>query len=179
MDEMDVVTEEKRCFSTNEAVTTFTIPVCPKSATFTSVRMQQNELILKRCAPIHQQQNYAPPYPHMATEDTPLQKKLENKVPCSVQPVMQPKSNNSCPQNSDSQDRKYRWHHTIQECQRCKAMRSGFLMLRDCIPELAKNEKASRFLILQKATENIHSLQVEQRELLLKMEECKPGTSSC
>ncbi|NXY88245.1 MYCN protein, partial [Alcedo cyanopectus] len=169
-EEIDVVTVEKRRSSSNKAVTTLTITVRPKNTTFPSVRTQQNELILKRCAPIHQQHNYAAPSPYVETEDAPPQKKLKTEVPRPVKPIIQPKSKSSSPRNSDSEDSERRRNHNILERQRRNDLRSSFLTLRDHVPELVKNEKAAKVVILKKATEYVHSLQEEEQKLLLEKE---------
>ncbi|XP_055667052.1 N-myc proto-oncogene protein [Falco peregrinus] len=169
-EEIDVVTVEKRRSSSNKAVTTLTITVRPKNTTFPSVRTQQNELILKRCAPIHQQHNYAAPSPYMESEEAPPQKKLKTEVPRPVKPTIQPKSKSSSPRNSDSEDSERRRNHNILERQRRNDLRSSFLTLRDHVPELVKNEKAAKVVILKKATEYVHSLQAEEQKLLLEKE---------
>ncbi|KAM6324122.1 N-myc proto-oncogene protein [Aegotheles albertisi] len=169
-DEIDVVTVEKRRSSSNKAVTTLTITVRPKNTTFPPVRTQQNELILKRCAPIHQQHNYAAPSPYMESEDAPPQKKLKTEVPRPVKPTIQPKSKSSSPRNSDSEDSERRRNHNILERQRRNDLRSSFLTLRDHVPELVKNEKAAKVVILKKATDYVHSLQAEEQKLLLEKE---------
>uniref|UniRef100_A0A8C4VX01 MYCN proto-oncogene, bHLH transcription factor n=1 Tax=Gopherus evgoodei TaxID=1825980 RepID=A0A8C4VX01_9SAUR len=169
-EEIDVVTVEKRRSSSNKAVTTLTITVRPKNANLASVRMQQNELILKRCAPIHQQHNYAAPSPYIESEDAPPQKKLKNEVPRPVKPMIQPKSKSSSPRNSDSEDSERRRNHNILERQRRNDLRSSFLTLRDHVPELVKNEKAAKVVILKKATDYVHSLQAEEHKLLLEKE---------
>ncbi|XP_069706576.1 N-myc proto-oncogene protein [Phaenicophaeus curvirostris] len=169
-EEIDVVTVEKRRSASNKAVTTLTITVRPKNTTFPSVRTQQNELILKRCAPIHQQHNYAAPSPYMETEDPPPQKKLKTEVPRPVKPTIQPKSKSSSPRNSDSEDSERRRNHNILERQRRNDLRSSFLTLRDHVPELVKNDKAAKVVILKKATEYVHSLQAEEQKLLLEKE---------
>ncbi|XP_054239637.1 N-myc proto-oncogene protein [Indicator indicator] len=169
-EEIDVVTVEKRRSSSNKAVTTLAVTMRPKNTTFPTVRTQQNELILKRCAPIHQQHNYAAPSPYMETEDAPPQKKLKTEVPRPVKPTIQPKSKSSSPRNSDSEDSERRRNHNILERQRRNDLRSSFLTLRDHVPELVKNEKAAKVVILKKATEYVHSLQEEEQKLLLEKE---------
>ncbi|NXA67431.1 MYCN protein, partial [Mohoua ochrocephala] len=169
-EEIDVVTVEKRRSSTNKSVTTLTITVRPKNTTFSSVRTQQNGLILKRCAPIHQQHNYAAPSPFVETEEAPPQKKLKIEVPRPVKPTIQPKPKSSSPRNSDSEDSERRRNHNILERQRRNDLRSSFLTLRDHVPELVKNEKAAKVVILKKATEYVHSLQAEEQKLLLEKE---------
>ncbi|NXU66311.1 MYCN protein, partial [Horornis vulcanius] len=169
-EEIDVVTVEKRRSSTNKSVTTLTITVRPKNTTFSSVRTQQNGLILKRCAPIHQQHNYAAPSPFVETEEAPPQKKLKIEVPRPVKTTIQPKPKSSSPRNSDSEDSERRRNHNILERQRRNDLRSSFLTLRDHVPELVKNEKAAKVVILKKATEYVHSLQAEEQKLLLEKE---------
>ncbi|XP_066495956.1 N-myc proto-oncogene protein [Tiliqua scincoides] len=170
-EEIDVVTVEKRRSSSNKSVTTLTITVRPKNATtFASVRTQPNEVILKRCAPIHQQHNYAAPSPYMESEDAPPQKKLKNEAPRPVKPMTQPKLKSSSPRNSDSEDSERRRNHNILERQRRNDLRSSFLTLRDHVPELVNNEKAAKVVILKKATEYVHSLQAEEDKLLLEKE---------
>uniref|UniRef100_A0A8C3XPW6 BHLH domain-containing protein n=1 Tax=Chelydra serpentina TaxID=8475 RepID=A0A8C3XPW6_CHESE len=51
-----------------------------------------------------------------------------------------------------------------------RAVRSRLLTLRDHVPELVKNESAAAILILNKATDYIHSLQAEEQKLLLEKE---------
>ncbi|NWZ14205.1 MYCN protein, partial [Agelaius phoeniceus] len=169
-EEIDVVTVEKRRSSTNKSVTTLTITVRPKNTTFSSVRTQQNGLVLKRCAPIHQQHNYAAPSPFVETEESPPQKKLKVEVPRPVKPTIQPKLKSSSPRNSDSEDSERRRNHNILERQRRNDLRSSFLTLRDHVPELVQNEKAAKVVILKKATEYVHSLQAEEQKLLLEKE---------
>ncbi|KAF7247949.1 N-myc proto-oncogene protein [Varanus komodoensis] len=170
-EEIDVVTVEKRRSSSYKAVTTLTIAMRPKIATtFSSGKTQPSEVILKRCAPIHQQHNYAAPSPYIENEDVPPQKKLKNEAPRPVKPMTQPKLKSSSPRNSDSEDSERRRNHNILERQRRNDLRSSFLTLRDHVPELVKNEKAAKVVILKKATEYVHSLHAEEHKLLLEKE---------
>nr|XP_060643388.1 N-myc proto-oncogene protein [Anolis sagrei ordinatus]XP_060643396.1 N-myc proto-oncogene protein [Anolis sagrei ordinatus] len=169
-EEIDVVTVEKRR-SSYKAVSTLTIAVRPKNAaSFASGRTQPNEVILKRCAPIHQQHNYAAPSPYIENEEVPPQKKLKSEAPRPVKPVAQPKPKSSSPRNSDSEDSERRRNHNILERQRRNDLRSSFLTLRDHVPELVKNEKAAKVVILKKATDYVHSLQAEEHKLMLEKE---------
>ncbi|XP_050609374.1 N-myc proto-oncogene protein [Macaca thibetana thibetana] len=171
-EEIDVVTVEKRRSSSNtKAVTTFTITVRPKNAALGPGRAQSSELILKRCLPIHQQHNYAAPSPYVESEDAPPQKKIKNEVsPRPLKSVIPPKAKSLSPRNSDSEDSERRRNHNILERQRRNDLRSSFLTLRDHVPELVKNEKAAKVVILKKATEYVHSLQAEEHQLLLEKE---------
>ncbi|NXO61729.1 MYCN protein, partial [Phainopepla nitens] len=104
------------------------------------------------------------------TEEAPPQKKLKIEVPRPVKPTIQPKPKSSSPRNSDSEDSERRRNHNILERQRRNDLRSSFLTLRDHVPELVKNEKAAKVVILKKATEYVHSLQAEEQKLLLEKE---------
>nr|XP_028578406.1 N-myc proto-oncogene protein isoform X3 [Podarcis muralis] len=170
-EEIDVVTVEKRRSSSYKAVTTLTVATRPRSATsFASVRTQPNEVLLKRCAPIHQQHNYAAPSPYIESEEVPPQKKLKTEAPRPVKAMTQPKAKSSSPRSSDSEDSERRRNHNILERQRRNDLRSSFLTLRDHVPELVKNEKAAKVVILKKATEYVHSLHAEEHKLLLEKE---------
>ncbi|XP_003787452.1 N-myc proto-oncogene protein [Otolemur garnettii] len=170
-EEIDVVTVEKRRSSSNsKAITTFTITMRPKNALGPG-RAQSSELILKRCLPIHQQHNYAAPSPYVESEDAPPQKKIKSEVsPRPLKSVMPPKAKSLSPRNSDSEDSERRRNHNILERQRRNDLRSSFLTLRDHVPELMKNEKAAKVVILKKATEYVHSLQAEEQQLLQEKE---------
>uniref|UniRef100_A0A8C5V0U9 MYCN proto-onco, bHLH transcription factor n=1 Tax=Microcebus murinus TaxID=30608 RepID=A0A8C5V0U9_MICMU len=172
-EEIDVVTVEKRrsSSSTSKAVTTFTITMRPKSAALGPGRAQPGELILKRCLPIHQQHNYAAPSPYVESEDAPPQKKAKSEAsPRPLKSIAPPKAKSLSPRNSDSEDSERRRNHNILERQRRNDLRSSFLTLRDHVPELVKNEKAAKVVILKKATEYVHSLQAEEQQLLQEKE---------
>lgn len=169
-EEIDVVTVEKRrSSSSSKSVTTYTITVRPKSAALG--RVQASELILKRCVPIHQQHNYAAPSPYVESEDAPPQKKVKSEVsPRHLKNLVPHKAKSLSPRNSDSEDSERRRNHNILERQRRNDLRSSFLALRGHVPELVKNEKAAKVVILKKATEYVHSLQAEEHQLLLEKE---------
>ncbi|KAM4867016.1 N-myc proto-oncogene protein isoform 1-T2 [Thomomys bottae] len=171
-EEIDVVTVEKRrSSSNNKALTTFTITVRPKTTALGAGRVQPSELILKRCVPIHQQHNYAAPSPYVESEDAPPQKKIKSEVsPRPLKNVVPTKAKSLSPRNSDSEDSERRRNHNILERQRRNDLRSSFLTLRDHVPELVKNEKAAKVVILKKATEYVHALHAEEQQLLQEKE---------
>uniref|UniRef100_A0A4W3ILR8 BHLH domain-containing protein n=1 Tax=Callorhinchus milii TaxID=7868 RepID=A0A4W3ILR8_CALMI len=70
-------------------------------------------------------------------------------------------------------DNERRRTHNILERQRRNDLRSSFLTLRDQIPELVKNDKAAKVIILKKATEYVRSLQSEEHKLLSEKEKLK------
>ncbi|KAM9317139.1 N-myc proto-oncogene protein [Gastrophryne carolinensis] len=169
-EEIDVVTVEKRRISSNRAVTSPTM-LRSKTMNPASTKSLPTDLILKRCAPVHQQHNYAAPSPYVETEEVaPPQKKQKNEAPRPVKNVVQPKSKSSSPRNYDSEDNERRRNHNILERQRRNDLRSSFLTLRDHVPELVKNDKAAKVVILKKATEYVHSLQAEEENLLQERE---------
>uniref|UniRef100_A0A8C5NYD0 V-myc avian myelocytomatosis viral related oncogene, neuroblastoma derived n=2 Tax=Jaculus jaculus TaxID=51337 RepID=A0A8C5NYD0_JACJA len=175
-EEIDVVTVEKRrSSSNNKAVTTFTITVRPKNVAAAAAlglrAPPASELILKRCVPIHQQHNYAAPSPYVESEDAPPQKKIKSEAsPRPLKSVVPSKTKSLSPRNSDSEDSERRRNHNILERQRRNDLRSSFLTLRDHVPELVKNEKAAKVVILKKATEYVHALQASEHQLLLEKE---------
>ncbi|XP_066453151.1 N-myc proto-oncogene protein [Eleutherodactylus coqui] len=166
-EEIDVVTVEKRRRSV-------TCPAVLRSKSTTNLASGKNsptEIILKRCAPVHQQHNYAAPSPYVETEEVaPPQKKQKNEAPRVVKNVVQPKAKSSSPRNYDSEDSERRRNHNILERQRRNDLRSSFLTLRDHVPELVKNDKAAKVVILKKATEYVHSLQADEQRLLQEKE---------
>ncbi|XP_010627422.1 N-myc proto-oncogene protein, partial [Fukomys damarensis] len=164
-EEIDVVTVEKRrCPSSSRAVTAFTVTVRPRSAA-------PGALSLKRCVPIHQQHNYAAPSPCVETEEPPPQKKPKSEA--ALRPLrgtVPAKPKSASPRNSDSEDSERRRNHNILERQRRNDLRSSFLTLRDHVPELVRNDKAAKVVILKKATEYVRALQAEEQQLLREKE---------
>ncbi|XP_044515180.1 N-myc proto-oncogene protein [Gracilinanus agilis] len=71
------------------------------------------------------------------------------------------------PRHSDSEDSERRRNHNILERQRRNDLRSSFLTLRDHVPELARNDKAAKVVILKKATEYVRALQAQEQQLQL------------
>ncbi|KAG8445671.1 hypothetical protein GDO86_010445 [Hymenochirus boettgeri] len=170
-EEIDVVTVEKRRTTSNKSMTSLTITVRPKNTIQSLTKSTHSEVILKRCAPVHQQHNYAAPSPYVETEEVaPPQKKQKNELPRLVKSMMQPKPKSSSPRNYDSEDSERRRNHNILERQRRNDLRSSFLTLRDHVPELIKNDKAAKVVILKKATEYVHTLHNDEEKLLQEKE---------
>ncbi|XP_036405909.1 N-myc protein [Megalops cyprinoides] len=175
-EEIDVVTVEKRRSTGGKPVATITIAVRPKVSSGSggagvsamSISKPQ-EALLKRCAPIHQQHNYAAPSPYIEDEDAPAPpKKVRSeaqRAPAKASAPQRLKKSDSPPRGSDSEDSERRRNHNILERQRRNDLRSSFLTLRDHVPELVRNEKAAKVVILKKATEYVHSLEADERRL--------------
>ncbi|CAD7684553.1 unnamed protein product [Nyctereutes procyonoides] len=108
-------------------------------------------LILKRCQVPTHQHNYAAP--------------LHQEGRC---PLRQTSSNRGCarPRSSGTGQSDKRLAHNGLERRRRKELRRGFFALRDQIPELENDAKASRRVILKEATAYILSVQAEEQKLL-------------
>ncbi|XP_053545038.1 transcriptional regulator Myc-A-like [Bombina bombina] len=63
--------------------------------------------------------------------------------------------------------------HNVLERQRRKELRLSFIALRDQIPEIANNKKASTHVILKKATEYVLSMREDQRWLSREVDELR------
>ncbi|EHB08967.1 N-myc proto-oncogene protein [Heterocephalus glaber] len=170
-EEIDVVTVEKRrCPPSSRAVTTFTITVRPRSAAPGAGRAPPCELTGKRCVPVHQQHNYAAPSPFVESEEPPQKKPKGEPALRPLRSAAPGKPKSASPRNSDSEDSERRRNHNILERQRRNDLRSSFLTLRDHVPELVRNEKAAKVVILKKATEYVRALQAEEQRLLRERE---------
>ncbi|KAF7694271.1 N-myc protein [Silurus meridionalis] len=173
-EEIDVVTVEKRRSTSSKNSQSSS----PASRLTAGAPRGPQELILKRtaAASIHQQQhNYAAPSPYSDDSDllsAPPSKKHRSESSAtnsarkpglclSIAAQRLRKSGSG----SDSEDNERRRNHNILERQRRNDLRSSFLTLRDQLPELAKNDKAAKVLILKKAAEYVSSLEAQQLRL--------------
>ncbi|XP_067913736.1 N-myc proto-oncogene protein-like [Heterodontus francisci] len=75
------------------------------------------------------------------------------------------KSSTWSPKPSDTEDEERRWTHNVLKRQRRNEVKHCLLALRDEVPELSKNDKASKVVILRKATEYVNRLKAEQQKL--------------
>jgi hypothetical protein len=58
-----------------------------------------------------------------------------------------------------------RTQHNVLERKRRNDLKFSFFTLRDSVPELNKQERAPKVLILKKASDYVHSLNVENKRL--------------
>uniref|UniRef100_A0A8C9RZP6 MYC proto-onco, bHLH transcription factor n=1 Tax=Scleropages formosus TaxID=113540 RepID=A0A8C9RZP6_SCLFO len=157
-DEIDVVTVEKRQVAASELSEVAT-------------HLRQSAPIPKRSnAPIHQH-NYAA-HPSSRCEQRAA-KRLKLEKDCSG--LGQISSSTKCvsPLTSAMEDSDKRRTHNVLERQRRNELKLSFFALRDEIPEVAHNEKASKVLILKKATEFIFSMKSHEERLVLVKEQLK------
>ncbi|XP_061741885.1 N-myc protein isoform X2 [Nerophis ophidion] len=190
-EEIDVVTVEKRRCTTSKAAASSGVPKSQDQRGVASgaagrfVHRAPQELILKRSSVHQQQHNYAAPSPYTSDDDpAPPSKKQKttdgsrhaprtagSSSSCGSISSGGPRSRRSCSGDSsprggsDSEDSERRRNHNILERQRRNDLRSSFLTLRDHVPELARNEKAAKVLILKKATEYVSSLETQELRL--------------
>lgn len=169
-EEIDVVKVEE----TKSSKTVSRLPTAarPGNAALGPGCAQSNELILKRCVLIREHHNYAaPPLPYVRSEDAPPHKKLKSQAsPAPLKRVLPMTPTRLGPRNLELEYIERRRNHNMMERQRRDSMRSSFLILRDLVPELAHNEKASKVVILKKATEYIRTLQADEYKLRMERE---------
>ncbi|CAB1354306.1 unnamed protein product [Coregonus sp. 'balchen'] len=79
-------------------------------------------------------------------------------------------------QSPDVEDEEERRHtHNVMERQRRNELKNCFLRLRDNVPELSNNDKASKVVILKKARDSIRSLELEGQRLNAKRDKLRDG----
>ncbi len=125
-------------------------------------------LVLKRCHVSTHQHNYAA---HPSTRhDQPAVKRLRLEASSSNNSSRSNRHGKqrkcTSPRTSDSEDNDKRRTHNVLERQRRNELKLSFFALRDEIPEVANNEKAAKVVILKKASECIHSMQLDEQRLL-------------
>ncbi|XP_029538532.1 myelocytomatosis oncogene homolog [Oncorhynchus nerka] len=79
-------------------------------------------------------------------------------------------------QSPDMEDEEERRHtHNVMERQRRNELKNCFLRLRDNVPELSNNDKASKVVILKRARDSIRSLELEGQRLNAKRDKLRDG----
>lgn len=144
--------------NTEEEIDVVTVRRCN---TFTRSQQQKDDgrreqqQALKRChLEIQQQHNYAAPRP--ASPPLPL---------LSVKRVRGNMRHFTSRHACDLEDDERRRTHNVMERQRRNELKNCFLRLRDHVPELSNNDKASKVIILKRAKESIHNLESEAQTL--------------
>ncbi|XP_041060521.1 myelocytomatosis oncogene homolog [Carcharodon carcharias] len=156
-EEIDVVTIEKQRLALGSTTKQEMARTGTRSQTLASI---------KRCSlEIQQQHNYAAPSPLLCREP-PAPKRAKTDSYLHVTKHSSPnKPSNFSPRSSDAEDEERRKTHNVLERQRRNELKHCLLALRDEVPELSKNDKASKVVILRKATEYVIRLKVEQQKL--------------
>lgn len=65
--------------------------------------------------------------------------------------------------------------HNVMERQRRNELKNCFLRLRDNVPELSNNDKASKVVILKRARDSIRGLELEGQRLNAKRDKLRDG----
>lgn len=128
--------------------------------TFTRSQQQKDddrrEQALKRCHfEIQQQHNYAAPRPTSPPLPLPSVKRVRGNTRHFT-------SRHACDLEDDEERRRT---HNVMERQRRNELKNCFLRLRDHVPELSNNDKASKVVILKRAKESIRNLESETQRL--------------
>lgn len=137
-------------------------------------RRREQLRALKRChLEIQQQHNYAAPRPSspVRTDSSPSSALKRSRLPdlALYRPVAIPGRSRGapltrhCAELEDEEER--RRTHNVMERQRRNELKNCFLRLRDHVPELSNNDKASKVIILKRARDSIRSLEVESKRL--------------
>ncbi|XP_052456171.1 transcriptional regulator Myc-2 [Carassius gibelio] len=172
--------------STSDSEEEIDVVTVRRSSTLTRSQHQQQledsrreqQRALKRCHfEIQQQHNYAaprpaspPPPPSPCSAPTLKRSRGSGDSHRSTQSTGRSRSLASR-QGVDTEDEEERRRsHNVMERQRRNELKNCFLRLRDNVPELSKNDKASKVVILKRAKESIRNLETENRRLMQKTE---------
>lgn len=162
--------------STSDSEEEIDVVTVRRSSTRSQHREQQEESrreqlrALKRChLEIQQQHNYAAPRPSspVRTEHHSSASKRPRTSDLSQRLSLSGRSRGLASRHSaDMEDEEERRRtHNVMERQRRNELKNCFLRLRDHVPELSNNDKASKVVILKRARDSIRSLEVENQKL--------------
>lgn len=83
----------------------------------------------------------------------------------------QQSSSRQAPEVEDEEERRHT--HNVMERQRRNELKNCFLRLRDNVPELSNNDKASKVVILKRARDGIRGLELEGKRLNAKKDKLR------
>ncbi|XP_078804038.1 myelocytomatosis oncogene homolog isoform X2 [Oryzias latipes] len=165
-EEIDVVTVV-RCPSS---------PPPPPSASVSTRRQKQEEqqrVLQRHQLEIQLQHNYAAPCPASPPPTSSKRSRGSNGssrphhslrgATSSAWSSARNLPSTNCVEMEDEEER--RRSHNVMERQRRNELKKCFTRLRDAVPELTRNHKASKVVILKKARDSICSLEEEERRL--------------
>uniref|UniRef100_A0A8B9RJT3 Transcriptional regulator n=1 Tax=Astyanax mexicanus TaxID=7994 RepID=A0A8B9RJT3_ASTMX len=120
---------------------------------------------LKRChLEIQQQHNYAAPCP--ASPPRPATCLKRSRASGDSLKLSGRSRNLTTRHSADTEDEEERRRtHNVMERQRRNELKNCFLRLRDNVPEVSNNDKASKVVILKRAKESIWNLETEEQRL--------------
>ncbi|XP_061689219.1 myelocytomatosis oncogene homolog [Syngnathoides biaculeatus] len=173
-EEIDVVTVGRRPSSPSPD-----LPSPWQKRRYEEEEAEERRALRRHHLEIQLQHNYAAPRPA-----SPPPPHSYNKRPrgghfaASSPPARHQPSSRHSAEAEDEEER--RRTHNVMERQRRNELKNCFVRLRDNIPELSRNDKASKVVILKKATDcirglegNAHRLQVKRDQLRARQEELK------
>uniref|UniRef100_A0A3B3BMQ2 Myelocytomatosis oncogene homolog n=1 Tax=Oryzias melastigma TaxID=30732 RepID=A0A3B3BMQ2_ORYME len=155
-EEIDVVTVV-RCPSS--------LPPPPSSASISTRRQKQEEeqrALRRHHLEIQLQHNYAAPCP---ASPPPTSSKRSRGGHGSSRPHHSLRSAVFSSWSSMEDEEERRRSHNVMERQRRNELKNCFTRLRDSVPDLTRNHKASKVVILKKARDCICSMEEEERRL--------------
>ncbi|KAL4655734.1 myelocytomatosis oncogene-like [Arapaima gigas] len=140
---------------------------------------RRQQRAIKRChRHIQQQHNYAAPRP--ASPQRPEaslmvapQKRARVEPQRLTVGVGRPRGPSSRLLAEPEDEEERRRTHNVMERQRRNELKNCFLRLRDNVPELSCNDKASKVVILKKARDSIRSLEMESQRLVVKKDKLR------
>ncbi|XP_066558195.1 myelocytomatosis oncogene homolog [Amia ocellicauda] len=173
-EEIDVVTVEKR---RRGGV------ACAESRARRAESQREQQRAMKRChLEIQQQHNYAAPCPSPSPSRSPSPPARRPEASHSRHKRVRTErqqhgagrgrgsGGSAARLSADMEEEERRRTHNVMERQRRNELKNCFLRLRDHVPELSNNDKASKVVILKKARECIRGLEGEGRKLGSKSE---------
>ncbi|KAB5583901.1 hypothetical protein PHYPO_G00101150 [Pangasianodon hypophthalmus] len=118
-------------------------------------RREQQQALKRRHLEIQQQHNYAAPRPASPPPPSLSVKRARGNMRHFT-------SRHACDLEDDEERRRT---HNVMERQRRNELKNCFLRLRDHVPELSNNDKASKVMILKRAKESIRNMESEGQRL--------------
>ncbi|XP_048406057.1 myelocytomatosis oncogene homolog isoform X2 [Stegostoma tigrinum] len=156
-EEIDVVSIEKQRLAEGSVIKQEMPRPGTRSQTLASIKQCSLE--------IQQQHNYAAPSP-LLSRDLPAPKRAKTDNYLHAAKYSLPNRSSAFSLKSpDAEDEERRRTHNVLERQRRNELKHCLLALRDEVPELSKNDKASKVVILRKATEYVIKLKAEHQKL--------------
>lgn len=138
---------------------------------------REQQLAIKRCHfEIQQQHNYAAPRPASPPpppSPPPKRSRGSGDSHRSTQSSGRSRSLASRQAVDTEDEEERRRTHNVMERQRRNELKNCFLKLRDNVPELSSNDKASKVVILKRAKESIRNLETENQRLAQKREKLR------
>ncbi|XP_072539338.1 myelocytomatosis oncogene homolog [Salminus brasiliensis] len=161
---------ESSASDSEEEIDVVTVRRC-KTLTRSQYQQQQEDSrreqqrALKRChLEIQQQHNYAAPRP--ASPPPPSTCLKRSRASGDSHKHSGRSRNFTTRHSADTEDEEERRRtHNVMERQRRNELKNCFLRLRDNVPELSNNDKASKVVILKRAKESIWNLETEDQRL--------------